>query len=69
LSSVLLIHNLLCPALNTALLIYADLVPGMCCVTAGSAQPEAWSWGPAKYFSRSSSLLIPCRQRLALPYT
>lgn len=41
LSSVLLIHNPLCPALNIALLVYAELVPGMCCVTDGNAQPEA----------------------------
>lgn len=67
LSSVLLIHNPLCPALNIALLIYTDLVPGMCCVTAGSAQPEAWSQVPANYFSTGCSLLVPCMQRLALP--
>lgn len=41
LSSVLLIHNPLCPALNIALLIYAELIPGMCCVTDGNEQPEA----------------------------
>lgn len=43
LSWVLLIHNPLCPTLNIALLIYADPLPGMRCVTAGSAQTEAWS--------------------------
>lgn len=69
LSSVLLIHNPLCPTLNIALLIYADLIPGMCCVTAGSAQPEASSQVPANYFSRGCSLLVACVQCLALPNT
>lgn len=66
-SSLLLIHNPLCPALNVALLIYVDLIPGMCCATAGSAQPEPGSRVPANYFSRSSRLFIPCMQWLALP--
>lgn len=66
LSSVLLIHNPLCPTLNIALLIYADFIPGMCCVTAGSVQPEASSQVPANYFSRGCSLLVPCMQCLAL---
>lgn len=67
LSSVLLIHNPLCPALKIALLIYADLIPGVCCVTAGSTQPEASSQVPANYFSRGCGLLVPCMQCLALP--
>lgn len=66
LSSVLLIHNPLCPVLNIAFLIYADLVPGMCCVTSGTGQPEAWSWVLENYFDRSWGLLVSHTQCLGL---
>lgn len=67
LSSVCLIHNPLCPVLNIAFLIYPELVPGMCCVTSGAGQPEAWSWVPGNYFSRSWGLPEPPRLCSVLP--